>query len=545
MWITGAPGATRKTKKSYGMSRIKPRHYQSSGVDQLAAMAGAGIMRIIFQLATGGGKTVTFSMLAERFTQAYTTKRIVIAVHRVELLEQTVAALKNVAGINAGMLIAGHQTVVQRLDNGYIIPHMRAQVVVCMVETLHKRLQRYEQVLGDVGMLIVDECHLGNFTKIYHAFQEALIVGFTATPLAANKKDPLRNHFDDIVTPCSIQDLIDQGYLAKNISIAVKGAVSRKELKMRGGDFDEQIMAGIYSKRKHIENCVKAYEDYSLGQKTLVFNCNVEHSKLVTEAFVRKGYNARHIDGNMPPEERKAMLEWYKETDDAILNSVNILNTGFDEPTIISAIINRATASLVLWIQMAGRAARKIPGKDFFNIIDLGGNIATHQDWNYKHDWRFYFLNPERVGKGTGPAPTKPCIECEALIHLSAKICPFCLANNEKPVKYDQEALDLEVLTKGIDIAALVAKNAKYKPYASLHSAKRQLIGRFRSRYEHPTLSLEMREMLNERYQLVVREWCKESDQVYNKFHKDLTKKWLFDELNLIYGKIAPVSVSA
>lgn len=519
---------------------IQLRDYQKQGIEQIAALAKSGCRRIVFQAATGSGKTVTFSALSDKFYQAI-LKRIVIAVHREELMYQTVAALKNVAGITAGMIMADHKIIVQQLDNGFIIPHTGAKVVVCMVETLHKRLTKFDQLLGDVGMLIVDECHRGEFRKLYAAFPKSLIVGFSATPISANKRDPLKNHFDDIVVPVSIQRLIDEGYLAKNITIAVKGSVNQKDLKIRGGDFDEKIMAGVYSRKKHVENCVKQYEKYALGEKTIVFNCNVEHSKLVTQAFVDKGYNARHIDGNASKEERKATLTWFKETFDAILCSVDILNTGFDEPTIQNAIINRSTMSLVLWIQMAGRAARRIKGeKDTFKIIDLGSNVATHDDWNFPHNWRHYFFHPEEAGKRGGVAPTKICIneECGAMIHLSTRICPFCYTDNSKPVKYDTVDIDMEVLTKGIDIEKIIEKNKAYKKYASLHQAKRELIGRFRSHYQQPTCPQNIRDTLNERYQVIVKEWCKQHEVKYNQWHRDTTKNWLFAELNRYYGII-------
>lgn len=526
---------------------IQLRDYQKQGIDQLAALAKTGTRRIIFQAATGSGKTVTFSALSDRFLQAI-GKRVVIAVHRDELLHQTVKALKNVAGITAGMLMADHKLIVQKLDNGLMIPHTAAKVVVCMVETLHKRISKYEALLGDVGMLIVDECHRGEFRKLYERFPKSLIVGFSATPISANKRDPLKNHFDDIVTPISIQRLIDEGYLAKNITMAIKGAVSQKDLKVRGDDFDAKIMGDIYSRKKHVENCVKQYEKYALGEKTLVFNCNIEHSKKVTDAFVEKGYNARHVDGTMDIEERKATLKWFAETFDAILCSVDILNTGFDEPTIQNAIINRATKSLVLWIQMAGRGARRIAGqKDSFKIIDLGSNVATHADWNFPHNWRHYFFHPEQAGKRGGSPPMKECInsECGALIHLSQKICNYCLTDNSKPPRYDTIDIDLEVLTKGIDIDKLIEKNRAYKKYASLHQAKRELIARFRNHYKNPGCDQSVRDRLNERYQVIVKDWCKSHEIKYNKWHKETTKNWLFAELNRYYGIIEDVPVIA
>jgi superfamily II DNA or RNA helicase len=50
---------------------------------------------------------------------------------------------------------------------------------------------------------------------------------------------------------------------------------------------------------------------------------------------------------------------------DAILTSVGI-PTGFDEPTVDTIILNRATKSLTLYYQMIGRGSRKLPNKDMF-----------------------------------------------------------------------------------------------------------------------------------------------------------------------------------
>jgi superfamily II DNA or RNA helicase len=47
---------------------------------------------------------------------------------------------------------------------------------------------------------------------------------------------------------------------------------------------------------------------------------------------LEKGYPIRHLDNTSSTEERKDILQWFK-TPDAILTSVGILTTGFDEPT--------------------------------------------------------------------------------------------------------------------------------------------------------------------------------------------------------------------
>jgi superfamily II DNA or RNA helicase len=63
----------------------------------------------------------------------------------------------------------------------------------------------------------------------------------------------------------------------------------------------------------------------------------------VYETFREAGYPIRHLDNTSSTEERKDILQWFKP--DAILTSVGILTTGFDEP-VDTIILNRATKSL-------------------------------------------------------------------------------------------------------------------------------------------------------------------------------------------------------
>ena len=158
------------------------RPYQQKGIEEVVAFAAQGVRKIVFQLATGGGKTVIFSGLTKRFISKYQNHRVLIAVHRDALLWQTVKALK-AQGIDAGMLVAGYTTPVREV-NGHLVPYNGAQVIVCMVETLHNRFKRFQNYLGGIGMLIVDECHIANFNKIYDHFPKSLIVGFSATTIS-------------------------------------------------------------------------------------------------------------------------------------------------------------------------------------------------------------------------------------------------------------------------------------------------------------------------------------------------------------------------
>ena len=89
-----------------------------------------------------------------------------------------------------------------------------------------------------------------------------------------------------------------------------------------------------------------AYEERCLNKKTLIFNNGINTSLIVYDTFKKSGFNIKHLDNTATKKQRFETLKWFKETPDAILTSVSILTTGFDEPTVKCIMINRATKSL-------------------------------------------------------------------------------------------------------------------------------------------------------------------------------------------------------
>ena len=86
--------------------------------------------------------------------------------------------------------------------------------------------------------------------------------------------------------------------------------------------------------------------------KTLIFNNGINTSLIVYDMFKTAGYDIAHLDNTASKKERARILNWFKVTPGAILTSVSILTTGFDEPTVESIILNRATKSLTLYLSL-------------------------------------------------------------------------------------------------------------------------------------------------------------------------------------------------
>ena len=496
---------------------LKPYKYQSDGVNEIASNFSKGIRRQIFQLPTGAGKTVVFSYMVQRYLNAM-NKTVVIAVHRDELLKQTRKTLFNHFGINSEAITAKNRQLNQ------------SKVYVCMVETLHNRLKKRQEYIKNVGMLIVDECHIGNFKKLYDYYQDPLIVGLSATPISASKKDPLKNHFDEIVVGPQIDELIKFGSLTQNETYGIKG-FDRDSLNVKRGRFDESDMAKKYSKVKHVSNVVDAYERLCQGLKTMVFNCNVEHSKLVTEAFINAGYESRHLDGESA--DRKEVLEWFHNTPNAILNNIAVLTTGFDEPSVRNVIINRSTMSLPLWLQMSGRGSRIYPTKDYWRLIDMGGNAVKFGDWRMSRDWYTHFHFPDRPSDGEGVAPIKSCDGCEAIITASARVCAFCGHIHERVIEYDTIAPEFEKLVGLINVGR-IATNVEekgHKEWTTFFKILDQSMKGLQYQISDTYMSTEDIDKAFKTFETKVKEWRKIINKPYGRHVKEFARIKFEEEL--------------
>lgn len=474
------------------------RPYQERFIKNIAAKL-VTTKRVVAQLATGGGKTVCFAAICDRFCKRNSTD-ILILVHREELLNQACKAI----AVETQPVVAGMKS----------IPH--ARVYVAMVETAYKRLDQFT----NIGLVIVDECHIGNFTKVIEHFSSQYIIGFTATPLAARKSNPLRNYFDDIICGIDIPKLIEQGFLCPELTYSAAQIVDRAKLKMKAGEFDAAQMAAAYKAPKYIDSTVNAYKQHSLARKTIIFNCNVEHSQAVNAAFCEQGFNSRHIDADSP--DRAATLEWFANTPDAILNNIGIATTGFDQPDIETVIVNKATASMPLWLQMCGRGARPHNIKLAFTIIDLGGNCITHGLWSSPRNWSNIFHNPKKPGEGV--APVKECPDCGALLHTAVRLCdcghvfPVIAAKDERIEKFIQ-------VSKAIDVKKIIESHKHNKTYRSLYVLVEDVFNKAVRIFHN--ITPQQRAQIEKEIHELARLWCKEQGKRFDQFHRDFVNSKL------------------
>jgi superfamily II DNA or RNA helicase len=375
---------------------------------------------LLYQLPTGGGKTVIFSEITRRYIQE-TGKKVMILTHRLELCAQTAGMLQEF-GVNNMVINSSVKEL--PVPNDFMC-------YVAMVETLNNRLRDKILDLDNIGLMIVDEAHYNSFGKLFRFYEKGVILGVTATPLSSNINIRMKDTYDELIIGESIASLIKDGFLAKATTYHYH--VGLTSLKVgRSGDYTVSSSERLYNNHAMQDKLLSAYREKCIGKKTLIFNNGIATSQYVYATFQDAGFEIKHLDHTFGAAERREILQWFREKPDAILTSVSILTTGFDEPTVDCIILNRATKSLTLYFQMIGRGSRVIPGKNEFTVVDLGNNMNRFGMWDEAVDWASIFETPELYLDGI---PSDEIIERNYRYEMPEEICR--MFSKSASIKFD------------------------------------------------------------------------------------------------------------
>lgn len=428
------------------MERFKLRPYQREVVDKIKERFQAKAPRLCLSLATGAGKTFTFAALSQEMGG-----KTLILVHRDELLEQT-AETFNALG-----------EIVYKIKGGQKKIDLNTRVSVAMVQTINKRPVDY----GVFDLVIVDECHRLDFAPVLGKLPDSVkVLGVTATPLTDKvtyfylcpkcgkrsplefdcctkkvekwrKKIPLSYYYGELVEGIHIGELIEQNMLVQDNVFISDLSTLDKLSEGQSGEFTKASENEVFNQKASYESVLSNYNKYAKGKRTIIFNSNTKANAALIELFQSEGINARGYDSvNSKGKKRADLIKWFKETPDAVLHNVGVFTTGFDCKEIEVVILNRATTSLALYLQMVGRGGRITDEiyKPLFNVVDLGGNTTRFDTWSSPKDWSKHFYDQEekRV-KASDLAPLVTCVKCEAFIDRGDKVCPVCGAEQTAP----------------------------------------------------------------------------------------------------------------
>lgn len=430
---------------------FKLRDYQQDLMDKINNSKST---RNCVQLSTGGGKTVIFSTLANQ-----AKGNVLILVNRTELLDQTAKNITRPLGeISAGLIDCN-------------------EVTIGMVESVYNQIKKGSFNLDNIDLIIVDEIQNLQFTKVFEGF-EGRLLGFTATPVidkkefyfkcryceskSEKKSDccgvetkeyskiiTLKKWYGELITGIPISKLIERGFLTQVHNFVCDNANLDKLKTDKSGQFTSKSEDEAFNNHSSVKNLVLNYKEHCHGLKTMVFNSNIKTNLAAFEEFEKLGYNVRYYDSKSK-EDRTEIVDWFRNTPDAVLMSVGVFTTGFDVDDVQCIIMNKATKSLSLYHQIVGRGGRitdKIY-KPYFKLVDLGGNVQRFGSWSDNVNWStIYGLDTEKKKMIRDLEDFKICHECEAMINFFP--CEYCGAAEQKrkpPVKGEIIAKELKKL---------------------------------------------------------------------------------------------------
>jgi DNA repair protein RadD len=337
------------------------RDYQVRAVEQINAASSA-----IYTLPTGGGKTVIFCKLIEEL--AARGERVLVIVHRVEILDQTSYKLASL-GIDHGVIKAGRSA------------NPELPVQLASIQTLARRVGDGRMEYPRADVVIVDECHHARamtWRAALDSNSDARRYGFTATPCRGDGAG-LGDLFNGLIIGPQVAELqkTEPAYLV-GVKYFAPAKIDLQGVRTQQGDYAVGELAARMNRAHLVGDIVTQWHRLGEGRRTIVFAVDVGHSVHIRDEFVKAGVKCEHLDGGTDKDERKAILERLESGATTVVTNCMVLTEGFDCPPVGCIVLARPTKQVGLYRQMAGRGLRPAEGKDNLILIDHSGAVHRH-----------------------------------------------------------------------------------------------------------------------------------------------------------------------
>lgn len=374
---------------------FKLRNYQHETIDNITKSINAGHRSIMIQQPPRTGKTVIMAEIARRATAK--GNRILFIVHRQEIVQQVIKTFKADGVVMDLAKIGMVQTITRHVKN------LEPPAIIFVDEAHHVLAQSYRRILG--------------------AFPKAYKLLFTATPYRLGGQG-FTEVADDLIVGKSVHWLIDHHFLAPVDYYAPSYIDTAKLRVKRTGDFDESSIKEAM-KPKIYGNAVRHYFKLAKGKQAIAYTYNVDSAKRLARTFTAYGVTAKAVSGKTPKDERKQIIEDYRQGKIEIVTNAELFTEGLDLPNVDCVIMLRPTQSLSLYLQFAMRSMNPRKGKRAV-IIDHVGNV---QRFGLPTDDRKWSLEGKSKGKrqsGTTIKSVTVCPVCFASFYRTNDICPYC-----------------------------------------------------------------------------------------------------------------------
>ncbi len=432
------------SKFAFRGEEIEVRPYQLRCLKAADAALIAGRRRMLFEMATGTGKTLTVAMLMKRWFQAAIISRVLFLADRIELAKQAKETFEDyLRGWPCTLLYGGKRS-------------LEGQIVVGTLDTIAGQLGPGGFGHAYFDLVITDECHRSIYGKHMGTLGhfDAIHIGLTATPnpgelrwISEYERRLVKSTY--IFYDCwnsarqvgcptfayRITEAIRDGYLAK-YRIYLAESILTYEGAVWEGD---EIAPGQWGRTAESEDRLKVIiqEYFSVEEqrpqphprKTIVFAVSERQAVILERLFNRllpdeaclriaqqtnrspsqvrqefaKKITCYSNNGNPKP-----IIDQFKfDPLPVVAISVDMLDTGYDHKEVENLVMLRPTQSAIKYAQMRGRGSRLCPriGKTEFLIYDFVGNTTRFNDPGVRYD------RPKVVGRR--PDESLPTVEPE------------------------------------------------------------------------------------------------------------------------------------
>ena len=449
---------------------------------------------VMVQMPTGTGKTVLLAEVVKseklkginpdgEKSEKLKGKNpcVWIVVHRRELVEQIKA------------------TLAKQLDSSLFTFHSSLNPLDSSLFTLHSSLikvfsiqwlsKHYHELEEKPSLIIIDEAHHAvakTYKEVMDAYPEAKKLGLTATPCRLTKRG-FTDLFDVLLQSWSVKKFIADGWLSLYDYMSIREDSEDwrlvNSLKKRGadGDFSLREMSEKLNVQPSIERLCDTVMRYAANKKGITYAIDIAHAERIAQYYREHGLNAVAISSKTPPEERKQIIERFKNTNcheierDSntnyhelptnchelssncrqfktqnscsgkrlyepsaklkILITVDLFGEGFDCPDVEFIQLARPTLSLAKYLQQVGRGMRVFEGKKYCLILDNVGLYRLFGLPSDDRDWQAMFEG-RVAGKGilTG--------EVEGQYNIAYSVC-----NEQERITSDARTELITVMT--------------------------------------------------------------------------------------------------
>lgn len=421
---------------------VKTRPYQLECLRKADEALVGGRRRMLFEMATGTGKTLTIAMLMKRWFQAAVVSRVLFLADRIELAKQAKETFDDyLRDWPAVVLYGGKHS-------------LEGQIVVGTLDTIAGQLGPNGFGHAYFDLVVTDECHrsIYNTHRATLGHFDAIHIGLTATPnpgelhwISEHEKRLVRNTY--IFFDCwdaakkigcptfeyGIRPAIEEGHLARYSIYHAESVLTYEGAEWEG----EEIKPGTWGREVESEDRLKTIiqEYYSADaerakarpRKTIVFAVSDKQAAVLVRLFnrlltdddclriarqlnrspsqVRQDYAKKitcYANNGYP----KPIIDQFKyDPLPVVAVSVDMLDTGYDHKEVENLVMLRPTLSAIKYAQMRGRGSRLCPriGKTEFIIYDFAGNTKRFNDPGEAYH------KPRLVG--TSPGAESPAAE--------------------------------------------------------------------------------------------------------------------------------------